>query len=134
MPLSVITLATLAPEQRPEGAGFYTLARNVGSSIGASVVSALLTTNTQINHAIISYYVTGVNRLFENPKIAHLWSPYTAAGRAALDAMITTQAQIIAYIDDFKLLLILTLLALPLVLFFRKPPRGAGSEPTVPAH
>jgi DHA2 family multidrug resistance protein len=117
VPLSVITLATLAPEQRPEGAGFYTLARNIGWSIGASVVSALLTTNTQINHADISYYVTGVSRLFENPKIAHLWNPYTAAGRAALDAAITTQAQIIAYIDNFKLLMILTLLAVPLVLF-----------------
>jgi DHA2 family multidrug resistance protein len=46
----------------------------------------------------ISNYVTGVNRLFANPNIAHLWSPYTAAGRAALNAMVTDQAQIIAYI------------------------------------
>jgi DHA2 family multidrug resistance protein len=134
VPLSVITLATLAPEQRTEGAGFYNLSRNIGSSIGTSIVSALLVSNTQANHADISYYVTSVNRLFENPKIAHLWSPFAAAGRAALDAAITNQAQIIAYIDDFKLLMILTLIALPLVLFFRKPPRGSGSEPAVPAH
>ncbi len=133
VPLSVITLATLAPEQRTEGAGFYNLSRNIGSSIGTSIVSALLVTNTQANHADISCYVSAVNRLFENPKIAHLWSPYTAAGRA-LDAAITTQAQIIAYIDDFKLLMILTLVARPLVLFFRKPPRGTGPEPAAPAH
>jgi MFS transporter, DHA2 family, multidrug resistance protein len=134
VPLSVITLATLAPAQRAEGAGFYTLSRNLGSSIGTSIVSALLTTNTQINHADIADYVTRVNRLFANSTIAHFWSPYTAAGRAALNATVTSQAQIIAYIDDFKLLLILTLLALPLVFFFRKPPPGAGSEPSVPAH
>ena len=134
VPLSVISLATLAPEQRAEGAGFYTLARNLGMSVGTSIVTALLTTNAQINHADISNYVTGVNRLFANPNIAHLWSPYTAAGRAALNAMVTDQAQIIAYIDDFKLLMILTLLALPLCLFFRKPPPGAGSEPSAPAH
>jgi DHA2 family multidrug resistance protein len=48
--------------------------------------------------------------------------------------MVTDQAQIIAYIDDFKLLMILTLLALPLCVFFRKPPPGTGSEPSVPAH
>ena len=134
VPLSVISLATLAPEQRAEGAGFYTLARNLGMSVGTSIVTALLTTNAQINHADISNYVTGVNRLFANPNIAHLWSPFTAAGRAALNAMVTDQAQIIAYIDDFKLLMILTLLALPLCVFFRKPPPGAGSEPSVPAH
>jgi hypothetical protein len=52
--------------------------------------------------------------------------------RAAFDATITTQAQIIAYIDDFKLLMILTLVALPLVLFFRKPSRGAGRDQAAP--
>jgi MFS family permease len=88
VPLSVISLATLAPEQRAEGAGFYTLARNLGMSVGTSIVTALLTTNAQINHADISNSVTGVNRLFANPNIAHLWSPYTAAGRAALNAIV----------------------------------------------
>ncbi|HEY3909093.1 MAG TPA: DHA2 family efflux MFS transporter permease subunit [Stellaceae bacterium] len=134
VPLSVTTLATLAPERRTEGAGFYNLARNVGQSMGTSIVSALLVINTQVNHAEIGRYVTAVNRLFASPAIAHFWSPYTAAGRAALDATVTVQAQIIAYIDDFKLLMILTLLALPLVFFFRKPPRGGGSDPSLPAH
>jgi DHA2 family multidrug resistance protein len=60
-----------------------------------------------------------------------LWNPFTAAGRAALDATITLQAQIIAYIDDFKLLMILTLLALPLVFFFKKPPSANRAEHTL---
>ncbi|HEY2538375.1 MAG TPA: hypothetical protein VGI28_02570, partial [Stellaceae bacterium] len=63
-----------------------------------------------------------------NVAIAHLWSPFTAAGRAALDATITLQAQIIAYIDDFKLLMILTLLAFPLVFFFKKPPSADRAD------
>jgi DHA2 family multidrug resistance protein len=46
-----------------------------------------------------------VNRVFESPMIAKFWNPLTAAGRAALDAMIMQQAQIIAYIDDYKLLI-----------------------------
>jgi len=128
VPLSVTALATLAPEQRTAGAGFFTLARNIGQSMGVSATSALLVRNTQENHAEIGGYVTAVNRLFENPAIAHLWSPFTAAGRAALDAAITLQAQIIAYIDDFKLLMILTLLALPLVFFFKKPPGGDRAD------
>jgi DHA2 family multidrug resistance protein len=98
--------------------------------MGASATSALLVSNTQENHAEIGGYVTAVNRLFENPTITHLWSPYTAAGRAALDAAVTLQAQIIAYIDDFKLLMILTLLALPLLIIFKKPTSG-GADHTV---
>jgi MFS transporter, DHA2 family, multidrug resistance protein len=131
VPLSVTALATLTPEQRTDGAGFFNLFRNIGQSMGTSVVSALLVSNTQVNNADITSYVTGVNRLFENPTIAHLWSPFTAAGRAALDAAIGVQAQIIAYIDDFKLLMILTLLALPLVFFFKKPPRRDGAAHTL---
>jgi DHA2 family multidrug resistance protein len=131
VPLSVTALATLTPEQRTEGAGFFNLFRNIGQSMGTSMVSALLVSNTQVNNAEITSYVTGVNRLFENPTIAHLWSPFTAAGRAALDAAIGVQAQIIAYIDDFKLLMILTLLALPLVFFFKKPPRRDGAAHTL---
>jgi DHA2 family multidrug resistance protein len=42
-----------------------------------------------------------LNRGFEDPAVQHFWNPLTAAGRAALDAVITQQAQIIAYIDDY---------------------------------
>ncbi|MBV8738090.1 MAG: DHA2 family efflux MFS transporter permease subunit [Alphaproteobacteria bacterium] len=128
VPLSVTTLATLAPERRTEGAGFYNLARNLGSSVGTSIVSALLVTFTQINNADITSYVNPVNRALQNPAIAHYWNPYTAAGRAALDATIATQAQIIAYIDDFRLLMFLTLAAFPLLLFFRRAQHGDGDH------
>jgi DHA2 family multidrug resistance protein len=129
VPLSAATLSTLPAESRTDGAGLYSLSRNIGSSVGISVVNALLTRNTQVNHAAIAQHVTAVNRALENPAIAHAWSPFTAAGRAALDAVITTQAQIIAYIDDYKLLMIATLAVIPLVLVFRRPPRGR--EPVV---
>ncbi|HEX4182511.1 MAG TPA: MFS transporter, partial [Caulobacteraceae bacterium] len=131
VPLSVATLATLAPEVRAEGAGFSTLVRNIGSSVGISVVNALLTTNTQVNHAEIGKSVTAVNRLFEAPNIARAWNPLTAAGRTALDAVVTRQAQIIAYVDDYKLLMIVSLAAIPLLLFFTKPSPGTGIDPSM---
>ncbi|HEX4192238.1 MAG TPA: DHA2 family efflux MFS transporter permease subunit [Stellaceae bacterium] len=124
VPLSVASLATLAPEARAEGAGLYTLIRNIGSSAGISMVNSVLTTNTQTNHAEIAAHVSAVNRLFEDPAIEKFWNPITAAGRAALDAVVTQQAQIIAYIDDYKLLLIITVIVLPLLLFFRKGDAG----------
>src|ERR1700757_3205626 len=45
VPLSTVTLSTLSNEQRAEGAGLYSLSRNIGSSIGISVVNSLLIQN-----------------------------------------------------------------------------------------
>ena len=124
VPLTSVTLSTLPAELRTEGAGIFNLSRNIGSSVGISVVNALLTTNTQTNHADIAQYVTSVNRTFETPVIAQNWNPVTAAGRAALDTMITRQAEIIAYMDDYKLLLIATLAVIPLLLVFKTTAQG----------
>jgi MFS transporter, DHA2 family, multidrug resistance protein len=131
VPLSTVTLGTLPPEQRTEGAGLYNLSRNIGSSVGISLVTSLLTENTQANHADIAQHVSAVNRVFESPTIAQFWNPFTDAGRAALDAMITRQAQIIAYIDDFKLLMIATLVVIPLLIVFKKASDGAGEDHTL---
>jgi DHA2 family multidrug resistance protein len=129
-PLSVVTLSTLAPEQRAEGAGLFSLSRNIGSSVGISAVNSLLVMNTQVNHADIAQHVTAVNRMFDVPMIAQYWNPVTAAGRAALDAVVTRQAEIIAYIDDYKLLMIATLIAIPLLIVFRTSSAGPGREHT----
>src|SRR5258706_15532509 len=128
LPLSVVTLSTLPAELRTEGAGLYSLSRNIGSSVGISVVNSLLTRNTQVNHAEIAQHVTAVNRMFEDPIIAQFWNPLTAAGRAALDALVTRQAQIIAYIDDYKLLMIATLVVIPLLIVFKQSSEGAGED------
>jgi DHA2 family multidrug resistance protein len=120
VPLSAVTLGTLPPEQRTEGAGLYNLSRNIGSSVGISVVNALLIRSAQVSHADTAQYVTAVNRAFENPTLVQAWNPFTAEGRAALDAVVTRQAQIIAYINDYKFLLIATLAVVPLVFVFKK--------------
>jgi DHA2 family multidrug resistance protein len=95
------------------------------------VVTSLLTQNTQANHADIVQHVTAVNRVFESPAIAQFWNPATDAGRAALDAMITQQAQIIAYIDDFKLLMIATFVVIPLLVVFKKASSGSDDHTPV---
>jgi DHA2 family multidrug resistance protein len=128
VPLSVVTLSTLSPAGRAEGAGLYNLSRNIGSSVGISVVNSLLTQNTQVNHAEIASYVTATNRALEEPAIAQFWDPISASGRAALDALVTRQSQIIAYMDDYKLLMIATLAVIPLLIIFTKPPRSAPAD------
>ena len=120
VPLSAVSLATLSDQQRTEGSGIYNLSRNIGSSVGISVVNSLLTTNTQVNHADIATSVTAVNRAFESPAASQFLSPVTAAGRAALDQVVSQQAVIISYIDDYKLLMLSTLAVVPFVFLFAK--------------
>src|SRR3979490_60304 len=128
VPLTTVTFATLAPEQRADGTGLFNLSRNVGSSVGISVGSYLLKRNNQINHATIASHVTAFNHVFDNSIVRHALSPWTASGRAALDQVIQTQASIISYIDDFKLMMILSLAAIPRGLLVRGAPTSAGND------
>jgi DHA2 family multidrug resistance protein len=85
----------------------------------------------QTDHADISVNVTAINRAFEDTTVAQFLNPLADVGRAALDAKVTQQAQIIAYIDDYKLLLIATLALFPLLVIFRKESGADGQTPAV---
>ncbi len=122
VPLSVVTFSTLPAESRGDGTGLYNLSRNIGSSVGISVVMALLAENTQVNHANIAAYITPFNPMLRLPMVLHMMSPFTAPGRAALDAVITTQATMIGYMDDFKLMMLMSLAAMPLIFLLRTSP------------
>jgi len=134
VPLSTVTFATLAPRYRTEGTALFSLMRNIGSSIGISVMASLVVRNTQANHEEIAGYVTPLNHLFHAPGIAQMWNPTTLAGRAALDTVVTQQATLIAYLDDFKVLMLLSLAAIPLVFLLRRPRRAAPVDGAALSH
>jgi len=133
VPLTTVTFATLAPQHRGEAAGMYNLSRNIGAAVGISIVTFLLTRNTQVNHALIGEHVNPYNRALYQPDVLAVLSPWTAQGRAAIDQLVTGQATIIAYINDFKLMMILTLAVMPLV-FLLKKAKPAKDSDAVMAH
>ena len=125
VPMAALTFATLSPAFRNEGTALFNLVRNIGSSIGISVVQSLFVSNTQVVHAALAQHITP-------SAMAHhaLGALKGASGVAALNQAVTAQAAMVAYIDDFYLMLLLTLLALPLLLLVRKPraaPAGAAN-------
>ncbi len=117
VPLAAITFATLSPRFRNEGTAVFSLIRNIGSSVGISVVTTLLTRNTQIMHSRLAEQVTPFNDVLHAQAPGALGS---AAGLAALNATVSSQAAMIAYNDDFKLMMVLTLCAVPLVVLLRR--------------
>ena len=120
VPLSTITFATLPSHLRTQGTALYSLMRNIGSSIGISLVIFLLTRNTQLVHAELAGQVTPFNDALGQAGPSHFWNLATAAGKAALNAEVTRQASVIAYANDFKLMMLVALVALPLVLLLKK--------------
>ena len=132
VPLSTVAFATLAPQYRTDAASLFSLVRNIGSSIGISIVSVLLTRNVQINHAELSANITPFN-----PNLLAL-SPGAAAGNPAalsqVDGLVNIQALMISYIDDFKLMMIVSLCAIPLALLLRKPKVQAAAGAAPAAH
>lgn len=120
IPINLLTFATLPAAIRTEGTSVYSLMRNLGSALGISITGALLETNTQVNHALIAAGVNPFNRALETGGAAQLWNPATVRGLDLLNAEVTRQAQIIAYVDDFKLMFVLAIIVLPLVAFTRR--------------
>ena len=106
----------------------FNLLRNIGSSIGISAVQALLTRNTQIMHSRLAEHITLYGGQL---RPAPPYSFSTPQGLAALNASVTRQAQMIAYNNDFKLMMVLTVCALPLVLLLRGAGKGKDAGPMV---
>jgi MFS transporter, DHA2 family, multidrug resistance protein len=120
VPLSTSTFATLAPHFRTEGTAMYSLMRNIGSSIGISVVVTLLARNTQINHAILSEAVQPFRLALAPENLPKVWDWTTTTGVLALNGEVTRQALTIAYLNDFKLIMWITIFSIPLLLVLRK--------------
>jgi DHA2 family multidrug resistance protein len=129
VPMATLAFSSLPAQLRNEGAALFSLMRNIGSSIGISVVQALLISNTQIVHSNLAEHVTPYGLATQNPDLAAQLASH--AGMAALNARLTEQASMIAYIDDFQLMLVLTLLTLPLLLLVRTGTRNGGDAPHV---
>jgi DHA2 family multidrug resistance protein len=135
VPLSTVAFATLPGHLRTDGTAILTLVRNLGSSVGISVVIAELTSTASGMHVRLAESVTPFNNALAMPDAAML-DLGTDLGRATMDRLLTQQATIIAYANDFKLLMYLTLATIPLVFVIgvaRARPT-APIEPPAPAH
>jgi DHA2 family multidrug resistance protein len=122
MPLQMIAFATLESSRRTDGTSMLALSRNIGSAIGVSVTSTLLTRNAQLVHAELAGRITPFNRALQSGgSVGHLLDPSSAGGAQMLDRMVNQQAQIIAYADDFRLMMLTTLPTILLLLVMRRP-------------
>jgi MFS transporter, DHA2 family, multidrug resistance protein len=122
VPLSTIAFSTLAPRYRNEGTAMFSLIRNIGASVGISIVMTVLGHEVQKSHAELSASITPFRDAFQAPGVPPLWDLSTELGRIALNAEVSRQAATIAYLNDFRFMMYLCLLTLPLLLLLRPRP------------
>jgi MFS transporter, DHA2 family, multidrug resistance protein len=130
VPLSAAAFATLAPRLRNQGTPIFSLLRNIGGSVGISIVQALLTRGSAQAHAQLAATVGPGNQGLIN--LPALIDPATQSGLAMLNAEVTRQAALIAYVNDFWVMTVITLLVIPLLLLIRRPGSRSTGTADVP--
>ncbi|MEP6485335.1 MAG: DHA2 family efflux MFS transporter permease subunit [Rudaea sp.] len=114
VPISTIAYSTLPTSTRTEAAGIFSLMRNIGSSVGISIVMTLLSRGTQINHAELAERITPYSASLSTLKMMS-----TQTGMATLNAEVTRQASAIAFLNDFQLMMWMTVISIPLLLLLK---------------
>ena len=128
VPLQSLAFETLAPKMRTTAAALLNLSRNIGGSVGISVVSAQLVRMTQVAHADIASKITDQTIPTVDPSLLQAIAPQGSIAIALINAEATRQALFIAYLDDFKLMMLVTFAVLPLLLLMKRG-QQSGERP-----
>ncbi|MCL9685231.1 DHA2 family efflux MFS transporter permease subunit [Legionella maioricensis] len=126
VPLSTVTFATLPAQYRNDGTPLFSLLRNIGSSIGISVVMTKLAQNLQANHEAFTAFITPFNLSLRQATESGVMNITSTPGLTALNAEVTRQAAILAYLQDFRFMMWLVIAALPLLLFLKAPVKNSN--------
>src|SRR5713226_3156149 len=134
VPLSTVAFLTLPSQLRTDGTSMLTLMRNVASSIGISVVIAQLTEGSRRVYAVLSEHVSPFNNALQMPDVRSLIDLNSDTGHAMMDAMVGLQAQIIAFSQDFQLVMIITACAIPLAIMIGSTKAALRKQSQAPDH
>ena len=130
-PLSTLGYATLAPQHRTEGTIIATMARTLGSSVGISVIQALLINNSALAHARLTERIIPGDLLITDV-LPSMMDPSTSIGLQMLNAEVTRQGAMVGYDNIFGWMAVAALLMLPMVLIMKSPPPQKADHEVVP--
>ena len=134
VPLSTVSFLTLPSHLRTDGTSMLTLMRNVASSIGISLVIAQLTQGSRRIHAILVEHVNPFNHAMQMPDVSGMINMGTDTGRAMADAMVSVQAQIIAFSQDYQMVMLFILCTVPLAIMIGSTKAALRSQAAGPEH
>jgi DHA2 family multidrug resistance protein len=134
VPLSTVAFLTLPNHLRTDGTSMLTLMRNVASSVGISIVIAQLTEGGRRIYAVLSEHITPFNHAMQMPDVRGIIDMTSDKGRALADLMVSLQAQIIAFSQDYQMVMIFTLCAIPLAIMIGSTKATLRKQSLAPEH
>jgi DHA2 family multidrug resistance protein len=127
IPLQVSAFATLSPAMRTDGSSLLNLFRSLGASAGIAWMTVLLARNIQTSHADLGQHVTAATGSVVDFSTIDRFQTLGDTAMTLIDAEVNRQAAMIAYVDDFWLMMWITLAAAPLAFLMRgNKGRAAG--------
>jgi len=131
VPMNLIAFATMPQYLRTDGSAVMNLMRNVGSAIGVSITTTVLTASIQTNHANLASHVTPFNRALGVNAPSMMWNPNLPFGLQQINGVIEQNAALIAYANDFLFMFFLSLPALLVVLMMKRVQLAPGTKAEV---
>ena len=126
VPLSTMAFATIAPAFRADGTSMFSLVRNMGQGVGISIVTAVLANMMQVNHQELGDRLTATSQAVHDQMPTLLTGDPTVV--SIINGLVSQQAAMMSYLDDFWLMTLLSLLAVPLILMLRGPKKAAAAK------
>lgn len=127
--MNILAFTTLSPKLRTDGASLLNLSRTIGASVGIATFVGLLGRNWQVSHADIASNVTEAQIAALSPTSIARLGQYGESAMVMINGEVNRQALMIAYLDDFWLMAIITALCIPLVFLMKKPERVVANSP-----
>lgn len=138
VPLSTTSMAFLKNEEIGNASGLYNLLRNIGGSIGISVVNTIVTRHEQVHRTELSgslspdrIEVHGALQGMQQYLLAQGASPTLALQRAygLINVSLTQQARLWSYVDDFRYMALACFGCVPIVFLLKKAVGKKGAAP-----
>ena len=129
IPLNVSAFATLAPRLRTDGSSLLNLLRSLGASAGISLMTVMLARNTQTSHSDLAGHVTSSVLNSVDVSTVDRFQNMGDAVLRVIDGEVTRQAAMIAYIDDYYLMMWMSFAAVPLAFLMKKNSAPTGNLP-----
>lgn len=133
VPLTTTATGTLSREQMGNAAGIYSLMRNLGGGLGISAVTTMLARGAQQHQAAMVSHLTPYDPAFQQ-RLQQLQNAFRASGNglqqayAALYGTLVKQATLMAFIDNFRIMMVVCLACIPLVFLLKRVGRGGGGS------
>jgi MFS transporter, DHA2 family, multidrug resistance protein len=132
--MTTFSVATVPRENMGDATGLTSLLRNLGGSVGIALVTTVVSRGAQAHQSLMVGHMSQFNPVF-NQKLATIQG--SLAGQAGAPAAhdqaygllyqtLQQQASYWSYIDNFRMLMIVCLLCVPLVFLFKKAQRRSG--------